>query len=179
VPLRSGFFSWTFASLLAVAPRRLPPTRANTSGSECPVRLLMDLIRAFNPCLRILSHRPSREAPSLTHPLVEHHPDEQRIVVLGEQLIGCGIAGGPKRDVGHVGHSARARRSDGAAELLIHHIFGPRPQGKHLLRGHQPTPVGSVLGEEQLEAGVHELRSGLVDHAVGVDLGAWRSQSID
>jgi len=35
------------------------------------------------------------------HLLVEHHADEQRVVVVGEQLIGFRIAGEPKRGVGH------------------------------------------------------------------------------
>jgi hypothetical protein len=48
-----------------------------------------------------------REAPSLTHPLVEHHADQERIVIIGQELIGFGIAGEPKRSI-HAGYSARA-----------------------------------------------------------------------
>src|SRR5688572_13624974 len=61
------------------------------------------------------------------------------------------------------------------AELLVHYVFGARLQGKHFLRCHQPATALTVFGEEELEAGVHKLGGGLVDHAIGVDLRARRS----
>jgi hypothetical protein len=61
-------------------PRQLPQVSQRQKLILCtvadedqnaPVRL-----RVFSPCLRIRSHRASCETPSLTHPLVEDHPDE-------------------------------------------------------------------------------------------------------
>jgi DUF971 family protein len=86
-----------------VGSRQREQTRLDQNA---PVRLLMDLIRVFSPCLRIRSHRPSCETPSLTHPLVEDHPDEQRVVVVGKQGVGLGIASEPEGLIGHAGYSA-------------------------------------------------------------------------
>ena len=66
----------------------------------------------------------------------------------------------------------KSAASRAVAGLLVHHILRLRLQRKHLPRAHQPAAMATILGEEQLEAGVHELGRGLVDHLVGVDLGA-------
>src|SRR5215211_48490 len=63
--------------------------------------------------------------------------------------------------------------------LLVHDVLGSRFERQHLIWAHQPTVIASVLGEEQLEARVYELRCGFVHQAVGLDLLTGRPQPVD
>ena len=55
---------------------------------------------------------------------------------------------------------------------------GCRLQTEHLRWRHESATVAPILGEEQLEAGVHELGCRLVDHPIGVLLGPGMPESV-